>query len=317
MDRADSGGTVRQYMSQASEVIESRMGGSRTLSRGLALLQAISTATAGASVSQLSQSTGLDRAVIYRLLETLIEQGFVTRDDEQAVYRLGLALLEIGNVGGASVTDAVDETEDGTMSTSPDWLARPSHEFEAAYPFTNRAAPIHMRLCRALASVLANAPSDSSLGIKPLSLAFSAASSGPDMPLFGRFYAFRATQHATERQPGAFRIQISHVREGGGKRHYFDRSNGFAPFLVGYVPELDVWILWDADLHDRRGFTYSRGIQAPSDLIYRAASGDVETSERTLKAGLGRETIVAATSYRLEQAISLRQRISIERIIGS
>ena len=73
-----------------------RSTGSRTLARGLSLIQALGEETEGATVSALSEATDLDRAVLYRLLETLTDEGFVTRDPETRKYRLGLAMLELG-----------------------------------------------------------------------------------------------------------------------------------------------------------------------------------------------------------------------------
>jgi DNA-binding IclR family transcriptional regulator len=73
-----------------------RSTGSRTLSRGLALLSALGENNDGATVSGLAEATGLDRAVLYRLLDTLTAEGFVTRDNETRKYRLGLAMLELG-----------------------------------------------------------------------------------------------------------------------------------------------------------------------------------------------------------------------------
>lgn len=98
----------------------SRSSGSRTLARGLSLLQALGDATDGATVSSLSEETGLDRAVLYRLLETLVEDGFVTRDPETRKYRLGLAMLELGvraaqglevrRVAGAALRSLMEDT---------------------------------------------------------------------------------------------------------------------------------------------------------------------------------------------------------------
>jgi DNA-binding IclR family transcriptional regulator len=73
-----------------------RAGGSRTLSRGLALLVALGRDGDGSTVSSLAEATGLDRAVLYRLLDTLTAEGFVTRDPESRRYRLGLTMLELG-----------------------------------------------------------------------------------------------------------------------------------------------------------------------------------------------------------------------------
>ncbi len=74
----------------------SKRTGSRTLRRGLSVLDALGEVQEGATVSALSETTDLDRAVLYRLLETLTNQGFVTRDPETRKYRLGLAVLELG-----------------------------------------------------------------------------------------------------------------------------------------------------------------------------------------------------------------------------
>jgi DNA-binding IclR family transcriptional regulator len=73
-----------------------RSSGSRTLARGLSLLNALGEHPDGATVSGLAESTGLDRAVLYRLLDTLTGEGFVTRDPETRKYRLGLSMLELG-----------------------------------------------------------------------------------------------------------------------------------------------------------------------------------------------------------------------------
>jgi DNA-binding IclR family transcriptional regulator len=70
--------------------------GSRTLGRGLAVLQSLGSATDGCTVAELSVATALDRAVLYRLLETLTEHGFVVRDAETRRYHLGVALVELG-----------------------------------------------------------------------------------------------------------------------------------------------------------------------------------------------------------------------------
>lgn len=73
-----------------------RASGSRTLSRGLALLNALGEHPDGATVSALAEATKLDRAVLYRLIDTLTNEGFVTRDADSRRYRLGLAMLELG-----------------------------------------------------------------------------------------------------------------------------------------------------------------------------------------------------------------------------
>ncbi|CAN5119300.1 helix-turn-helix domain-containing protein [soil metagenome] len=78
----------------------SERGGSRTLSRGLSVLRALGGTSDGATVAQISASTGLDRAVLYRLLGTLTEEGFVVRDASTRLFHLGVALVELGAKAG-------------------------------------------------------------------------------------------------------------------------------------------------------------------------------------------------------------------------
>ena len=75
---------------------ESGSSGSRTLARGLSVLQTLGSAPDGATVAQLSGATDLDRAVLYRLLQTLVTEGFVVRDPDTRRFHLGVALIELG-----------------------------------------------------------------------------------------------------------------------------------------------------------------------------------------------------------------------------
>lgn len=70
--------------------------GSRTLSRGLSVLQRLAEAPEGATVAQLATGTGLDRAVLYRLLQTLVDEGFVVRDADTRKFHLGATTIELG-----------------------------------------------------------------------------------------------------------------------------------------------------------------------------------------------------------------------------
>lgn len=72
-------------------------GGSRTLARGLSVLVALGGSSDGATVAELAEATDLDRAVLYRLLDTLTGMGFVVRDAETRRFHLGVALVELGS----------------------------------------------------------------------------------------------------------------------------------------------------------------------------------------------------------------------------
>lgn len=60
------------------------------------MLHALGNAADGATIAELAGSTELDRAVLYRLLDTLTTGGFVVRDPETRRFHLGVALVELG-----------------------------------------------------------------------------------------------------------------------------------------------------------------------------------------------------------------------------
>lgn len=60
------------------------------------VLRAVGGRTGGATVAELCAETGLDRAVVHRLLDTLSEAGFVTRDAASRRFRLGVSVVELG-----------------------------------------------------------------------------------------------------------------------------------------------------------------------------------------------------------------------------
>jgi len=80
----------------ASEAAEGEGSRSRTLGRGIAVLHALAASPDGVTVAGLSTATGLDRAVLYRLLGTLGDEGLVVRDNGSRRYRLGVGLIELG-----------------------------------------------------------------------------------------------------------------------------------------------------------------------------------------------------------------------------
>ncbi len=68
----------------------------RGLTRGLGLLRALNIVPNGRATSnQLSQITGLHRTTVRRLLETLIDDGFVRRSESDDSYRLALKVREL------------------------------------------------------------------------------------------------------------------------------------------------------------------------------------------------------------------------------
>lgn len=68
----------------------------RGLSRGLLVLRALNAMERGrATPQQLSEATGLHRTTVRRLLETLLEDGFVRRSTSDDTFRLALAVRSL------------------------------------------------------------------------------------------------------------------------------------------------------------------------------------------------------------------------------
>jgi DNA-binding IclR family transcriptional regulator len=66
----------------------------QTLDRGLRLLHLVADATGGVSVTEAAQRLGVGRAVIYRLVGTLVGHGLVRRD-RAGRLRLGAGILHL------------------------------------------------------------------------------------------------------------------------------------------------------------------------------------------------------------------------------
>jgi len=191
----------------------------------------------------------------------------------------------------------------------PEWLVIPEADFQQSYRPAHNAtrAFLHRMLVRSLAPVLQQVPTDDQLGNKPLDLTFE-----PPLPARLRFYVYGATQHASERQRGTFKVQLtSGIPTSEPRKLQFDRRSGVRPILVGYQMDLGVFILWDADLHDLRGgFPYSKNVQAPPDIVWGAVAAGIKSGTRRLKKTIVEETIVAARPLYLPEAIELRIRLS-------
>ena len=66
----------------------------QTLDRGLRLLHLVADAPGGLTVTEAASRLGVGRAVVYRLVGTLIEHGMIRRDAEGRL-RLGAGLLHL------------------------------------------------------------------------------------------------------------------------------------------------------------------------------------------------------------------------------
>ena len=76
----------------------------QSLQRGLEILVAVAQANRALGITELSQQFGLAKGSISRLVTTLVQQSFLTRDPETAKYRLSTRVWELG-IGALSQLD--------------------------------------------------------------------------------------------------------------------------------------------------------------------------------------------------------------------
>lgn len=83
--------------------------------RALLLLDTLASIP-GANASQLAEALGANRSLVFRLLSTLLDRGFVVKDDNNA-YRLGPRLLYLGQQAenGTALTDAARPVMDALL----------------------------------------------------------------------------------------------------------------------------------------------------------------------------------------------------------
>lgn len=72
-------------------------GGSQSLIRGLQMLETLSAAEHGVTLSELSQMVGLAPSTTHRLLKSLEQEEFVEQDAELGVWQVGVKAFRIGN----------------------------------------------------------------------------------------------------------------------------------------------------------------------------------------------------------------------------
>lgn len=133
----------------------------------------------------------------------------------------------------------------------------------------------------------------------------------PPLPPLLRVYMFTMTTHPSERQVGAYRIQIILPQ----KSRHFDTTDDPFVILAGFDPDLEIFALWDAAAHDAgKGIPHSKGVQIREDTLFTALTTGVAQQRRALRETGETETVVAARPNRLLDALELRWQLSIERL---
>src|SRR5438552_3918947 len=135
----------------------------------------------------------------------------------------------------------------------------------------------------------------------------------PPLPPKLRVYMYNATYPPGGRATGEHKIQIIVPGQERGARGNFDSSGGRIPLLVGYRPDLAIFMLWDADLYV--DFAYSRNVQVKADTVYEAFARGIGTQERHLS-NQPADIVITADARHLRQAILRRQKETLARLLG-
>jgi hypothetical protein len=150
------------------------------------------------------------------------------------------------------------------------------------------------------------------LSTKPFDVDFK-ADRMPPLPPKVRLYIYNATHPPGGRTDGEHKIQLIVPGQGRGERASFAHAEGCVTLLIGYEPELEVFILWDAGMYP--DFSYSRNVQVRAETVYTAFAGDIGLQRRHIR-GQGVETVVTARAPRLREALIMREALTIERLLG-
>lgn len=128
-----------------------------------------------------------------------------------------------------------------------------------------------------------------------------------------RVYLYNATYPPGGRTMGEHKIQLIVPGQARHERANFDSSGGRIPILMGYRPDLRIFMLWDADLYI--DFSYSRNVQVMPETVYEAFAQGIGRQQRTLRTR-NAEIVITADAPHLRQALLERQQETLKRLLG-
>lgn len=146
------------------------------------------------------------------------------------------------------------------------------------------------------------------LDIKPLEVDLKSP-----LPPRLRLYMYNATYPPGGRTMGEHKIQLIVPGQDRGVRGNFDGSCGRIPLLLGYRPDLRIFMLWDAELYV--DFAYSSNVQVNPETVYEAFALGIGRQRRRLR-NRPVETVITADQMHLKQAILERQQETLKRLLG-
>jgi hypothetical protein len=106
-----------------------------------------------------------------------------------------------------------------------------------------------------------------------------------------------------ESRPGEFKAVLRVPGQIVGEYGTFDHSGNRLAVLAGYREDLDVFVLWDASLHER--FKHGGNMQVRDTVVSQAAATGWAEQRRPLRSGVT-EVVLACRSKTLGRAISAR-----------
>ncbi len=113
---------------------------------------------------------------------------------------------------------------------------------------------------------------------------------------------------------GEHKIQLIVPGQARGERGNFDSSEGRLPLLVGYRSDLEIFMLWDAELYV--DFAYSRNVQVMPETVYEGFAQGIGKQKRNLWTQEV-EIVITADARHLGQALLERQKETLKRLLGA
>jgi hypothetical protein len=164
---------------------------------------------------------------------------------------------------------------------------------------------LHSRFIDALGALVV---CNSSVDDKPLEVDLRSP-----LPPKIRVYIYNATYPPGGRKMGEHKVQLIVPSQERGERGNFDSSGGRIPLLVGYRSDIEIFMLWDAELYV--DFAYSRNVQVKGETLYEAFAQGLGRQRRKLL-NQPQEVVITADARHLAEAILERQRETLKRLLG-
>jgi len=118
-----------------------------------------------------------------------------------------------------------------------------------------------------------------------------------------RVYLYSLVASVATVRSNEYKVVLRIPGQAVGSYEVFDHSGGRLALMIGYRPDLDVFVLWDASLHPR--FKNGCNIQVRDNTVHVAAASGRAEQLRMLSSGIV-ETVIACQSWNLIQAINDR-----------